>query len=395
MKKEASIKRRNGKSSIIRGLSLVLAILMLLTALPSLAFASPQSLPFDDVAGHWANQNGAIPFVFENGIMNGTSNTTFAPNTYMSRAMAVATLFRIHSGGESADANADSETPFSDVPASAWFAPYIAWAYTNNIVDGIGNNLFAPHATVNRQQFATMLHRLTDAMIDGDTAVRQGPAWNSFTDRNQIASWAVDGLMWANYHGLLTGRTATTIAPTGTITRGEVATILTRFVEWRVVQSLGDVIVSAGMFWEDWWSGRGRFSSEHIAAWEEDVPAHLAAYQRLLPTSGFESLNDIRNYLSFYYTDAWINAELSGVTNFDPFVEYNGILYVLTGRYGRIRPDWSTATHALIELTNWNRGDTVIETNVLMRSGEGDEPGTFRFTFVGGRINAGPGSWPE
>ncbi|MCL2588249.1 MAG: S-layer homology domain-containing protein [Oscillospiraceae bacterium] len=389
-------KEGHNKRPLIRGIGLVLAILILLTAVPSLAFASeeivPQSLPFNDVAGHWAYQNGAIPFVFESGIMGGTSSTTFAPDAPMSRAMVAATLFRIFNV-RSADASDSRQNPFSDVPESEWFAPYVAWAYTNNVVSGIGNNQFAPLATVDRQQFATMLHRLTGIMLDGDVAVRQGAQWNNFTDRGQTASWAVDALTWANYHGLMTGRTATSIAPTGTVTRAEVATILMRFAEWRTIQFLGQTIVSAGMFWDAWWSLSGQFAEEHIV-WGEDVPAHLVGvYHRLSPTSGFTSLDDIRNTLSFFYTEAWINFELS--TESAPFVAYNGVLYIHTARYGSARPDWSTAAHTVIELIDWNRGEAVIETSVLMRyAATGDtweEP--FRFTFADGRIASGRGAW--
>jgi hypothetical protein len=112
-----------------------------------------------------------------------------------------------------------------------------------------------------------------------------------------------------------------------------------------------------------------------------------------LPTSGFENLNGIRNALAFFYTEAWINAELS--RDFAPFVEYDGKLYIHTTRAGFARPDWETATHALIELSDWSRADAIVETKVLMRHGAIEESWeeTFRVTFVGGGIDKGPGAW--
>jgi len=83
---------------------------------------------------------------------------------------------------------------------------------------------------VDRQQFATMLHRYAQTMTNMDTSVRQGLGWISFTDRNQIQSWALNALIWANYHGFITGRPGGLIAPGGNATRAEAATILMRFM---------------------------------------------------------------------------------------------------------------------------------------------------------------------
>ena len=87
--------------------------------------------------------------------------------------------------------------------------------------------------------------------------------------------------------------------------------------------------------------------------------------------------------------EARINAELD---EYAYFVENDGILFIHIVRAGFMRPDWETATHTLIE-QNGNR--IVVETRVLMRSGEGDAYSTFRFTFIGGRINVGPGAWAK
>ena len=73
-----------------------------------------------------------------------------------------------------------------------------------------------------------MLHRFAGAM-DLDDTVRPGAQWNTFTDRGLISDWAYDALVWANYHGLITGMPDATIAPDGNAIRAQTAAILTRF----------------------------------------------------------------------------------------------------------------------------------------------------------------------
>jgi len=199
------------------------------TAPPTVPPTGPNVLPFRDVSP----SNWFYPYVrhvFENSIMQGTTATTFAPNTNFSRAMVVATLYRtVHGGTAREIPYARNRSIFSDVSVNAWYSPYIAWAYDNEIATGVGSNRFAPSDPVTREQFATMMHRFAEFM-EYDTAVRQSQQWNNFIDRNQISTWARDGLTWANYHGLITGRTSTTIVPGGTASRAEASAILMRFM---------------------------------------------------------------------------------------------------------------------------------------------------------------------
>ena len=187
---------------------------------------------FEDVPGtHWAMTNGAIPFVYANNIMGGTAGN-FAPNGSFSRAMVVATLYRMVYGPATQFPYAQNRPIFNDVPVTNWASHYIAWAYDNGIGQGSGGN-FSPGNPVTREQFAAMLYRFAE-FREHDTAVRQGAQWGNFPDRGQIGGWAVDYLMWANYHELITGVTAganVTISPRGTTNRAQAATILMRFVQ--------------------------------------------------------------------------------------------------------------------------------------------------------------------
>ena len=187
-------------------------------------------LPFTDVRpSDWFFPY--VHFVFENNIMLGTSSTTFAPNANFTRAMTVAALYRMVHGGTAIEVPyAQIRQIFSDVPTDTWFSHYVAWAYDNDIVVGVGDNRFAPNDNVTREQFATLVYRLADSRGQVQSA-HESPQWSNFTDQQQVSPWAESPLRWANYHGTITGRTFTTIVPDGNATRAEAAAILMRYMQ--------------------------------------------------------------------------------------------------------------------------------------------------------------------
>ena len=168
---------------------------------------------------------GAVVFVYENGIMQGTSATTFAPNGTLSRAMAATILHRL--AGEPAVTFAPI---FSDVAAGRWYADAITWAYRNDIVQGIGGGRFAPNDPVTREQFAAMLHRYA-VFADYDVTVPEHFSLERHPDYDQVSPWAATYMRWANHRWLISGTTAGLLNPRGTATRAECATILMRFME--------------------------------------------------------------------------------------------------------------------------------------------------------------------
>ena len=105
--------------------------------------------------------------------------------------------------------------------------PYFV-AEENGIVTGYGDGTFGPEDSITREQLAAILYRYAsykgyDVTISADLS--------SYTDADSVSAYAVDAMSWANAEGLITGVTATTLNPTGTATRAQVATILMRFVE--------------------------------------------------------------------------------------------------------------------------------------------------------------------
>jgi len=99
----------------------------------------------------------------------------------------------------------------------------------NNIDNGAGNQ-FAPNRYAARQEFAAMMYRYAMNMMGLTDTGQASQQWAQFTDRGQIADWAYQAMRWINFHGIITGRTTTLLAPTETLTRAEAAMIFMRFM---------------------------------------------------------------------------------------------------------------------------------------------------------------------
>ena len=179
---------------------------------------------FEDVlADAWYAE--AVQYALDNGIMNGTGATTFAPNESTTRAMIVTMLYRLEG-----EPDIDGESlgyPFADVDANAYYGDPVYWARLHGIVNGVSGTSYAPDDAITREQLAAILYRY--ALYKGyDTSVGD-MLLAGHTDADQISAYAAAAMQWANGNGLITGRTDTTLVPQGTATRAEVATILMRF----------------------------------------------------------------------------------------------------------------------------------------------------------------------
>ncbi len=178
--------------------------------------------PFIDVAlDAWYAES--VQYVYENGLMAGTSATTFAPNSTTTRGQLVTILYRME--GEPPVSNTNK---FDDVPAGQWYTNAVLWAADNNIVNGYGNSKFGPYDDITREQMATILHRYADSK-KVDTS--KTTSLEKYSDQKQIGSYAVASMQWAVAEGLITGTSQTTLSPTGTSTRAQIAAILQRYGE--------------------------------------------------------------------------------------------------------------------------------------------------------------------
>ena len=180
--------------------------------------------PFTDVTEEdWFYE--AVKFANENKLFNGVSSTEFAPDESMTRAMLVTVLYRLE--GEPAT---NRSIPFADVDMSMYYANAVIWAKQNNIVNGVDETNFAPDLEVTREQLVTILYRY--AMYKGkDVSVSENTNISSYDDVNEVSDYATSAFEWAVENGIITGRTEKTLAPKGTATRAEVATMLMRFVK--------------------------------------------------------------------------------------------------------------------------------------------------------------------
>jgi len=126
----------------------------------------------------------------------------------------------------------------------------------------------------------------------------------------------------------------------------------------RSLEELGNTIVAAGTFWEDWHRKRGRFDFAHIA--QKGILRYSTGFAQLLPTSGFESLEDVRNYLLQYFTESWVDAHLA--LRQPVFLEYDDILFIHDDQILSGFANWETATHTFIKQ---NGSHAVVRTTVL------------------------------
>lgn len=158
----------------------------------------------------------AVKYVSENKLMNGTSTTAFSPNENMSRAMLATVLYRI--SGETAEA----DSSFGDVSASAYYAAAVNWASSKGIVNGTDRGMFSSDLSITREQLAAMLYRYAaEPSVSADLS--------AYTDAVSISPYAEKAVEWCVAKGILSGKSATRLAPQDTATRAECAAMLQRF----------------------------------------------------------------------------------------------------------------------------------------------------------------------
>ena len=117
---------------------------------------------------------------------------------------------------------------FTDVAADAYYAKAVAWAAEKGIVKGYSAAQFAPNDAITREQMASILYRYAQSKNYDVTGTAK---LDGYTDAASISDYALTAMQWANAEKLIQGVTDTTIVPQGNATRAQVATILMRFIE--------------------------------------------------------------------------------------------------------------------------------------------------------------------
>lgn len=149
----------------------------------------------------------AVQYVLEKGLMNGTSDWTFAPNDATTRGMIVTILARV----EGVNTN-----------GNPWYAAGQKWAMDNGISDGTNMP-----GVITREQLATILYRYAKQK---GYDVSKSAALTGFSDADKVSGYAFDAMQWAVAEELLKGSNGK-LNPQGSATRAQVATILMRFMQ--------------------------------------------------------------------------------------------------------------------------------------------------------------------
>ena len=174
--------------------------------------------PFTDVPeSRWSYPY--IQQLYDAGVVSGTSATTFEPTANVTRAQFVTML----AGLQGADVSAYTSGKFADVPADAWYAPYVNWAAENGVVYGVSDTAFAPDTEISRQDMAAMLYRYA-----GQFGIQLGtgnPAI-TFTDEADIADYALPAVEALQRAGVISGMPDGSFRPRDTATREQACVML-------------------------------------------------------------------------------------------------------------------------------------------------------------------------
>ena len=178
--------------------------------------------PFTDISEKdWFY--GDVMFVYENGLMLGTSKTLFSPHGTAMRGMMATILWRMEGSPVPKGKNS-----FTDVEAGKWYADAITWTAENGIFAGYGKDKFGPDDPITREQLAAIFYRYAD--YKGYDLTVKGDL-DKFKDADKITDYAKTAMQWAVGSGLVKGKSGNLLDPQGTATRAEIAAMLHRFIE--------------------------------------------------------------------------------------------------------------------------------------------------------------------
>ena len=180
-------------------------------------------LSFTDVtSGTW--YEGAVRYAYLHDIMEGMSETEFAPATALTRAMAVQIFYNLE--GQPDISSENLGYPYEDVNAQAWYGNAVYWARLTGVATGYGDGTFQPGDSITRQEFAQMLYNY--AKYKGYDLTAEGDL-SQFPDSESVADWAEAAMSWANGNELINGHDDGTIDAAGTAIRAQAASILMKF----------------------------------------------------------------------------------------------------------------------------------------------------------------------
>ena len=164
-----------------------------------------------------------VEYVVDKGIMSGVSENQFDPSGKLTRAMLVQMRYNMESRPA-----CDAENAFIDVPVGQWYTDAVIWANDAKIVSGMGEGLFAPNMEITREQMVAMLYNY--AKYKGYDVTASADL-STFADNASVSAWAQPAMQWAVAEGYISGMGDNQLAPQGTATRAEIASVIMRFME--------------------------------------------------------------------------------------------------------------------------------------------------------------------
>lgn len=182
----------------------------------------PPTFPFKDVIeSNWFYED--VYYMWENELMNGTSDTEFSPNVVLSRAMVITVIYR----AEGNPSVAGLKSSFSDVEDGKWYTDAIKWAADKDIVLGYGDDKFGPNDYVTREQLATMIYRYQQYTGKTPPDIIKD---RTFNDVNKISDYAKTAVSALAAQDIIRGRTDGSFDPSGNTLRSEFSAMMHRYL---------------------------------------------------------------------------------------------------------------------------------------------------------------------
>ena len=182
------------------------------------------AVTFTDTVGHWSEKY--VSRAAQLGLVKGYGSGRFGPNDLVTREQFVLILYRMYGSPEP-----EVETPFTDISGrSAESRSAIAWAYENGYVNGVSKTAFDPTGAITRESVAKILFLLSGGKVGFEVNMHERYD-GIYTDMSKVSSWARDAMYWAISNSMITGTSSSTISPSMTATRGQIAKILVSYYD--------------------------------------------------------------------------------------------------------------------------------------------------------------------
>ena len=182
------------------------------------------NLPFTDVSrSNW--YYNSVEYCYKNGIIYGTTDTKFSPNTNVTRGNLVTILWRMEGSPK-----VNGKLSFPDVKTSDYYYEAVKWAEKTGVVHGYDTGKFGPNNNISREQLATILNNYAKYKKKDTSASTD---LSRFTDNSKISSYAREAVSWAVAKKVMSGKdNGTRVDPQGRATRAEAAAMIQNYCNY-------------------------------------------------------------------------------------------------------------------------------------------------------------------